>query len=201
MSVTAVAIVAGGYLAGSIPTGYWLVRLLRGEDLRSQGSGNMGGSNVWRTYGRGLGLPVVLFDVAKGFVPALVGTQVAGPFWGVLAGAAAMFGHWRPLFLGFKRGGKMVATCGGAFLGVAPLVALTVTVVWLVIFLLSRYASLASMLSAAMLPVAALLFSQRWPVIAFGVGAAAGVFLLHRANIGRLLHGTEHRFQLRRPAV
>jgi glycerol-3-phosphate acyltransferase PlsY len=70
-----------------------------------------------------------------------------------------------------------------------------------VIFLLSRYASLASMLSAAMLPVAALLLSQQWPVVAFGVGAAAGVFLLHRANIGRLLHGTEHRFQLRRPAV
>jgi glycerol-3-phosphate acyltransferase PlsY len=201
MSVTSIVIVVAGYLAGSIPTGYWVVRLLRGEDVRSRGSGNIGGSNVWRSYGRGLGLPVVLFDVAKGFAPALVGTQMARPLVGVLAGAAAMLGHWRPLFLGFQRGGKMVATCGGAFLGVAPLVGLACAAVWVMIFLLSRYASLASMLAAAMLPVAALLLSQQWPVVAFGVGAAAGVFLLHRANIGRLLHGTEHRFQLRRPAV
>jgi glycerol-3-phosphate acyltransferase PlsY len=196
--VTDVLFVVAGYLAGSIPTGYWLVRLLRGEDVRRQGSGNIGGSNVWRTYGKGLGLPVVLADLAKGFVPALVGTQLAGPLVGVLAGAAAMLGHWRPLFLGFQRGGKMVATCGGAFLGVAPLVGLACLAVWIVIFLLSRYASLASMLAAAMLPVAAVVLAQRWPVVVFGVVAASGVFLLHRANIGRLLHGTEHRFQLRR---
>jgi glycerol-3-phosphate acyltransferase PlsY len=201
MSVTAIAIVVAGYLAGSIPTGFWVVKLARGEDVRSRGSGNIGGSNVWRSYGRGLGIPVVLFDVAKGFAPALIGTQMARPLVGVLAGAAAMLGHWRPLFLGFQRGGKMVATCGGAFLGVAPLVGLVAAAVWVVIFLLSRYASLASLLASAMLPVAALLLSQQWPVIAFGVGAAAGVFLLHRANIGRLLHGTENRFQLRRPAT
>jgi glycerol-3-phosphate acyltransferase PlsY len=201
MSPTAISIVLAGYLAGSIPTGYWVVKLARGEDVRTKGSGNIGGSNVWRSYGRGLGLPVVAFDVAKGFAPALIGTQMARPLVGVLAGAAAMLGHWRPLFLGFQRGGKMVATCGGAFLGVAPLVGVVAAVVWVVIFLLSRYASLASLLSSAMLPVAALLLSQQWPVVAFGVGAAAGVFLLHRANIGRLLHGTEHRFQLRRPAV
>jgi glycerol-3-phosphate acyltransferase PlsY len=199
--MTSIAIVVAGYLAGSIPTGYWVVRLLRGEDVRAQGSGNIGGTNVWRTYGRWLGLPVVLLDVAKGFAPALVGTLVAGPLVGVLAGAAAMVGHWRPLFLRFQRGGKMVATCGGAFLGVAPLVALACVAVWIVIFLLSRYASLASMLSAAMLPVAALVLAQRWPVVVFGIGAAGGVFLLHRGNIGRLLHGTEHRFQLRRPAT
>jgi glycerol-3-phosphate acyltransferase PlsY len=149
-------------------------------------------------YGRGLGIPVVVFDVAKGFAPAFAGTHMARPLVGVLAGAAAMLGHWRPLFLGFQRGGKMVATCGGAFLGVAPLVALVAAAVWVVIFVLSRYASLASLLSSAMLPVAALLLSQQWPVVAFGVGAAAGVFLLHRANIGRLLHGTENRFELRR---
>jgi glycerol-3-phosphate acyltransferase PlsY len=196
--VTTVLFVVAGYLAGSIPTGYWLVLLFRGEDVRTVGSGNIGGTNVWRTYGRGLGLPVVLVDVAKGFLPAFVATQVAGPLAGVLAGAAAMLGHWRPLFLGFQRGGKMVATCGGALLGVAPIVAGACAVVWVALFLLARYASLASIGAAVALPFAALLFGEPWPIVAFSVGAGVGVFLLHRANIGRLLHGTEHRFQLRR---
>jgi glycerol-3-phosphate acyltransferase PlsY len=196
--VTTVLFVVAGYLAGSIPTGYWLVRLFRGEDVRTVGSGNIGGTNVWRTYGRRLGLPVVLVDVAKGFLPAFVATAVAGPLAGVLAGAAAMLGHWRPLFLGFQRGGKMVATCGGALLGVAPIVAGACAVVWVALFLLARYASLASIGAAVALPFAALLFAEPWPIVAFSVGAGAGVFLLHRANIGRLLHGTEHRFSLRR---
>jgi glycerol-3-phosphate acyltransferase PlsY len=196
--VTTALFAVAGYLAGSIPTGYWLVRIFRGEDVRTVGSGNIGGTNVWRSYGRGLGLPVVLVDVAKGFVPAFVATQVAGPLAGVLAGGAAMLGHWRPLFLGFQRGGKMVATCGGALLGVAPIVAGACAVVWVALFLAARYASLASIGAAVALPFAALLFGEPWPVVAFSVGAGAGVFLLHRANIGRLLHGTEHRFQLRR---
>jgi glycerol-3-phosphate acyltransferase PlsY len=127
-----------------------------------------------------------------------VGTLVEKPLIGVLAGAAAMLGHWRPLFLRFERGGKMVATCGGAVLGVAPFAALVVTAVWIVIFLVSRYASLASLLAAAVLPFAAVVLGYPWPVVLFGFGAGAGVFLLHRANIGRLLHGTEHRFELRR---
>src|SRR3954470_19761349 len=198
MSMTAFSIVLAGYLAGSIPTGYWVVKVFRGEDVRTKGSGNIGGSNVWRSYGRGLGLPVVAFDVAKGFAPALVGTQMARPLVGVLAGAAAMLGHWRPLFLGFQRGGKMVATCGGALLGVAPIVAGACAVVWVALFLAARYASLASIGAAVTLPFAALLFGEPWPIVAFSVGAGAGVFLLPRANIGRLLHGTEHRFQLRR---
>jgi glycerol-3-phosphate acyltransferase PlsY len=196
--VTTVLFVVAGYLAGSIPTGYWLVRIFRGEDVRTVGSGNIGGTNVWRTYGRWLGLSVVLVDVAKGFLPAFVATAVAGPLAGVLAGAAAMLGHWRPLFLGFQRGGKMVATCGGVLLGVAPIVAGACAIVWVAVFLAARYASLASIGAAVALPFAALLFGEPWPIVAFSVGAGAGVFLLHRANIGRLLHGTEHRFQLRR---
>src|SRR5919198_1791011 len=135
-------LIVAGYLAGSMPFGYWLVRIAKGVDIRTVGSGNIGASNVWRTYGRKLGVPVVLLDTLKGFVPALVATLVAGHLAGALAGAAAMLGHWRPLFLRFQRGGKMVATCGGAFLGVAPLVALACVAVWIVIFLLSRYASL-----------------------------------------------------------
>src|SRR5580765_6291400 len=113
---------AVGYLAGSMPFGYWLVRLTKGVDIRKVGSGNIGASNVWRTFGRGYGIPVVLLDTLKGFAPTLVATLVAGHLAGALTGGAAMLGHWRPIFLRFARGGKMVATCGGAFLGLAPIV-------------------------------------------------------------------------------
>ena len=118
-----ILIVAGGYLIGSIPFGVVVVRLFRGEDIRKQGSGNIGASNVWRVYGRWLGVPVALLDVAKGFVPALVGVKLGGEWVGVLAGAAAMLGHARPIWLGFSKGGKMVATAGGVVLALAPLAA------------------------------------------------------------------------------
>jgi glycerol-3-phosphate acyltransferase PlsY len=191
-------LVAAAYVAGSMPWGYWLVRLFRGEDVRTVGSGNIGGTNVWRVYGPTLGVPVVLLDTAKGFVPALVATILVGHGAGVLAGAAAMAGHWRPLFLGFRRGGKMVATCGGAFLGVAPIVGGLGAAIWILVFALTRYASVASMCAAVSLPLWAWLMGYPWPVIAFGVVAGAAVIVLHRANIQRLLHGQENRVDLRR---
>jgi glycerol-3-phosphate acyltransferase PlsY len=187
-----------GYLCGSMPWGYWLVRIFRHEDIRTKGSGNIGATNVWRVYGRRLGLPAVLLDTAKGFVPALVATLLAGHGAGVLAGAAAMLGHWRPLFLGFRKGGKMVATAGGAFLGVAPIVGGLAAAIWLVLFAVTRYASVASMVTAVSLGLWAWLLGYPWPVIAFGGFAGVGVLLLHRANIGRLWRGEESRFQLRR---
>ena len=199
--MTTVAFVVAGYVLGSMPWGYWLVRLFRHEDVRTVGSGNIGGTNVWRVYGRWLGVPVVLLDTAKGFAPAFAATMVVGHGAGVLAGAAAMLGHWRPLFLRWKRGGKMVATCGGAFLGVAPIVGGIGLAVWIVVFLLLRYASVASMVGAVSLPLWAWLIGYPWPVIAFGVVAGAAVVFLHRANIGRLVRGKENRFQLRRPAT
>ena len=193
-------VVAGGYLLGSIPFGYWLVRLLRGEDVRERGSGNIGATNVWRTYGRRYGIPVMLLDVAKGFVPGLVGVLVSGDLVGVLAGGAAMAGHWRPLFLGLRRGGKTVATAGGVFWAVAPLVAVVAAAVWLVLFFGVRYASVASMCAALSLPLLAWLFGEPWPVIVFGGVAALAVLVLHRANIGRLRSGTENRVELGRAA-
>jgi glycerol-3-phosphate acyltransferase PlsY len=141
---------------------------------------------------------VVLLDTAKGFVPALVFGIVVSPLAGVLAGAGAMLGHSRPLFLRFARGGKMVATCGGAFLGVAPLVGAAGLAIWVVLFVLTRYASVASIAAAVSLPVAAALLGYEWPVIVFAAAAAAAVVVLHRANIRRLLKGTENRFELRR---
>jgi glycerol-3-phosphate acyltransferase PlsY len=192
------AFVAAGYLCGSLTFGYWLVRIFRGEDIRTMGSGNVGATNVWRVYGPKLGLPAALLDTAKGFAPAFAATVVVGHGAGVLAGAAAMLGHWRPIFLGFQKGGKMVATAGGAFLGVAPLVGAAGAGVWILVFALTRYASVASVTAAGSLELWAWLFGYPWPVIAFGAAAGAGVAFLHRANIARLVRGEENRFELRR---
>ncbi|HET7571117.1 MAG TPA: glycerol-3-phosphate 1-O-acyltransferase PlsY [Gaiellaceae bacterium] len=189
-------LVAAGYVAGSMTWGLWLVRVFRGEDIRTKGSGNIGASNVWRVYGKTLGLPAVLLDTAKGFAPALLGVLLVGHGTGVLAGAAAMLGHWRPLFLGFRRGGKMVATAGGAFLGVAPAVGGVAAGVWLLVFLAARYPSVASMVAALSLALWAWLLGYPWPVIAFGAFAGVGVVFLHRANIERLRRGEENRSTL-----
>jgi acyl phosphate:glycerol-3-phosphate acyltransferase len=198
VNATAALVVLGGYLLGSMPFGYWVVLLLKHEDIRKVGSGNIGATNVWRAYGKSYGIPIVVLDVAKGFVPALVGTSLEGELVGVLAGGAAMLGHWRPLFLGFQKGGKMVATAGGTLLGVAPLLGLAGIAVWVVVFLVSRYASLASIAAAMALPVLALALGEPWPVVVFSVIAAVAVLVLHRANIARLRAGTESRFRLRR---
>src|SRR3954452_4568874 len=194
------ALVAFGYLLGSCPWGYWLVRLFEHEDIPTVGSRNIRATNVWRTYGRRLGLPVVVLDVLKGFVPAVLGLLLVNHFAGICAGAAAMAGHWRPIFLRFAKGGKMVATCGGVFFGVAPLVALSAGVVWLAVFLSIRYASVASILAGIALPVFAALYGYPLSVIVFGVGAAAAILFLHRGNLRRLRAGTESRFHFRRTA-
>jgi glycerol-3-phosphate acyltransferase PlsY len=185
-------------VAGSIPTGYWLVAAVKRTDIRQHGSGNIGGTNVWRVYGWKLGAPVVVLDTLKGFAPAFVATLTVSHLAGVLAGGAAMLGHWRPMFLRWQRGGKVVATCGGAFLGVAPIVGGIGAAVWIVTFLLFRYASLASIVSALAVPVIAVLLGEPWPVIAFAAVAAIAVIVLHRGNINRLRAGTENRFRFRR---
>ena len=194
------AAVVGGYLLGSLPFGYWLPRIFRGEDIRRQGSGNVGASNVFRVYGRRLGIAVALLDLGKGCAAALLGLWAGGALIGVLAGAAAMIGHARPIFLRFEKGGKMVATGGGVFLALAPLAALGCIGVWLIVFLLTRYASLASIATALALAILILVIGYPWPVTAFAIAGAAAVVLLHRHNIRRLLGGTEHRFEHRPPA-
>jgi acyl phosphate:glycerol-3-phosphate acyltransferase len=191
--------VLGGYLLGSMPFGYWLPRILRGEDIRQHGSGNIGASNVFRVYGRRIGIAVALLDLAKGFAAALLGIWAGGALVGVLAGAAAMIGHARPVYLRFEKGGKMVATAGGAFFALAPLAALCCVGVWIAVFLLTRYASVASIVTAIALIGFVLLFGADWPVVAFAAAGTAAIVLLHRHNIRRLAGGTEHRFQLRKP--
>lgn len=194
--MTFALIVVGGYLLGSCPWGYWLVRLLRREDIRKIGSGNIGGTNVWRTYGRSLGLPVIALDALKGFVPAFIGATQVSHLCGILAGAAAMLGHSRPLFLRFARGGKMVATGAGVFLAIALWAILVAAGVWVVLFLATRYASIASIAAALVTPIGAAAFGYPTSVVVFAAIAAAGVVFLHRGNVHRLLAGTENRVQI-----
>jgi acyl phosphate:glycerol-3-phosphate acyltransferase len=195
--VTFALIVAFGYLLGSCPWGYWLVRVFRGEDVRSLGSGGIGASNVWRGYGRRLGIPVVALDTLKGFAPALVGVLAVSHLCGIIAGAAAMLGHARPLYLRFEKGGKMVATGGGVLFAVCPWAALAIGGVWLATFAISRYTSLASIVSAFALPVVAVAIGYPLSVDVFAAGTGLAILFLHRSNLRRLRAGTENRFRQR----
>jgi glycerol-3-phosphate acyltransferase PlsY len=194
--VSYVAAVLGGYLAGSIPTGYWLVRLVRGIDIRRVGSRSIGATNVWRVTGWKVGVPTILVDVAKGLVPALVASLLVDDAAGVLAGFAAMVGHARPVFLKFERGGKAVATTGGMMAGLAPLVAAGALTVWFLTFLVARYVSVASIAAALSLPVFAFALAESWPVRVVTLAAAGAIVLLHRENIRRLFARREPRVRL-----
>jgi glycerol-3-phosphate acyltransferase PlsY len=192
LSIGQVGLVALAYLLGSMPWGYWIVRVARGEDIRRHGSGNTGATNVWRTFGARLGLATAVLDFLKGFVPALLGTLVYGSGTGVVATAAAMLGHSFPIFLGFG-GGKGVATGAGAMLALSPLCFAIAAVVFLAVLWLFRYVSLASMTAAVTIAIAAFATGQPWPVIALTCVGAGAVVLRHRANIGRLRLGQEPR--------
>jgi acyl phosphate:glycerol-3-phosphate acyltransferase len=191
--------VVAGYLLGALPFGYWVPRLVRGEDVRTLGSGNVGASNVFRVYGRSLGIPVALLDVAKGFAAASLGLWAGGALIGVLAAAAAMLGHARPIFLRFQKGGKMAATAGGATFALAPLVAVCCVGLWLVVFALTRYASVATIVTAGALALLVIALGYPWPIVLFGVAGGVAVIGMHHQNIRRLFAGTEHRFELHRP--
>ncbi len=181
-----------GYLLGSMPWGYWVVRWFRGEDVRKVGSGNTGTANVWRNYGPRLGLATAVLDVLKGFVPALIGVLWLNPTAGVLGAAGAMVGHAWPIFLGLS-GGKAVATAAGAMLALSPVAAVIVVAVWFVVLWTTRYSSLASMVGAVTAVVSTVVLGNDWAVVAFASVAAAVIVWRHRTNIRRLLAGTETR--------
>lgn len=183
------------YLLGAVPASYWLGRA-RGIDLRQVGSGNLGATNLYRAAGWGAAIPAGLFDVAKGAVPVLVfGPRAGGGIWiPVLLGAAAVVGHVFSVFVAFK-GGKGVATAAGVVLGIAPWATLVSLGVWLLVLRLSGYVSLSSIIAAALLPVGIwLLHPVLRPSILMFVALGGIVILTHRANIQRLLAGTESRF-------
>ena len=187
------------YLAGSIPSAYIAGRL-RGVDLRKHGSGNLGATNVVRVLGAKTGAVVFVADLLKGFLPVYflpMYTETLRPeLWALVYGVAAIAGHVKPIFLLGKGGGKGVATASGVFLALAFVPMLVAEVVWIATFYFTRYVSLASLLGAAVLPIAilALYREPQSPVFVASVIIAAFVFWTHRANIGRLRRGEEHRF-------
>lgn len=187
------------YLAGSIPSAYIAGRA-RGVDLRQHGSGNLGATNVVRVLGPRIGGAVFLADFFKGFLPVyflpIVADTLQPQLWALVYGVAAILGHVKPIFLLGRGGGKGVATASGVFTALAPLPMLISMVTWIIVFAISRYVSLASLCGAAVLPVAiyALHRDPQSPVFIASIIIAAFVFWTHRANIGRLRRGEEHRF-------
>jgi acyl phosphate:glycerol-3-phosphate acyltransferase len=188
--------VLASYLVGAIPTSYLTVRLVKGQDLRTLGSGNLGATNLYRVLGWKYAVPVGLFDILKGAVPVLVFAPRAGggDLVALLLGAAAVIGHAFPVFLKF-RGGKGVATGAGVVLGLAPWAFLAALVTWVLLVKVSGYVSLASIVAALVLPPAVyLLHPERRQLVMLFVALAALIIVLHGKNIRRLLSGTEHRF-------
>jgi len=188
------------YLCGGIPAAYLAGRWVRGIDLREHGSGNLGATNVFRVLGWKAGLAVLLFDTAKGALPVWLlprGIASSAPTqWALAFGIVAILGHVRSPFLRWKAGGKGVATAGGVFLALATIPTLISLVAWAATVYLSGYVSLASLVAAVLLPLSiAILMGLRAPVLALSVLVALFVFWTHRANIGRLLRGEEHRFR------
>lgn len=193
MTDSALAI-ALGYLLGALPFGY-LAGRLRGIDLRNVGSGNTGGTNAVRVLGPKLGVPVIALDIFKGTAAVLLAGLFGGVGTEVLAATAAMVGHAFPVFLRF-RGGKAVATGAGAMLGLAPYVAVTVIAIWILVGVVTRYVSVASMVAAVAFVVLTVATGRSWPIVAFTLFANVVVFWRHRANIARLRSGTENRLNL-----
>jgi glycerol-3-phosphate acyltransferase PlsY len=188
------------YVSGSIPAAY-LAGKWSDVDLRAHGSGNLGATNVLRVLGPRVGGAVFAVDIAKGalpvwFLPGLTGATGDTRTWiAVACGVAAIVGHIRPVFLGFGKGGKGVATTCGVFLALAPLQTLLTLLIFTVVVVSSGYVSLSSLTGAISLPVL-LAASVGWKSPLFYVSVLTGVFVFwtHRANIERLRAGTEYRF-------
>jgi glycerol-3-phosphate acyltransferase PlsY len=204
MLLALIWIAAAAYLLGSIPVGYLLVRFFRRQDIRTFGSGNIGATNVLRSGGKVLGAATFALDVFKGAAAVMLGALVAAPFLPMmpqrnveaLCALCAVLGHMFPVWLRF-RGGKGVATGFGVFLVAAPLAAVSALTLFALVFALTRYVSLASILGAASFPIFAW-FMVEGPRPAFFVAVQAIVAVLiiikHHPNIRRLLAGNENRF-------
>jgi glycerol-3-phosphate acyltransferase PlsY len=196
-------LLAASYLLGAIPAAYVAGRLARGIDLREHGSGNLGATNTFRVLGAKVAAPVMLFDVAKGFVPAFLFQRWdSSPDWrwALAYGVAAIVGHVFSIYMRFK-GGKGVATGAGVFLGLAPLAVGVAFVVWLVALRAGRMVSLASILAAVSLVAVLWMRGEPIEVRVLGTAVAAFIIFAHRSNVRRILRGQEPRFGSPRAAA
>ncbi|MHB0954292.1 MAG: glycerol-3-phosphate 1-O-acyltransferase PlsY [Allorhizobium sp.] len=186
-----IAVLSLGYLLGSVPFGLILTRMAGHGDLRSIGSGNIGATNVLRTGNKKLAAATLLLDALKATAAALAAQAVFGGNAGLLAGFAAFIGHLFPVWLGFK-GGKGVATYIGTLLGVAPLMVLVFAAIWLTVAVVSRISSLSALVAMLVIPVVLwILGAQETSLVTAAMSAIS--WWRHKANIERLIAGTESR--------
>jgi glycerol-3-phosphate acyltransferase PlsY len=196
-NVIRIGVIVFAYLMGSIPVGVILGKL-KGVDPRKTGSGNIGATNVMRAGGKVLGIATLLGDAVKGFVPiALAGALGCDALTVAIVGLAAFLGHVFPVFLGFK-GGKGVATALGVYLALRPLVILGAFIVFLIVFLIWRYMSLASMIGAIAVPIGLYLIKAPWEFVAMAGIIGILVIIRHKENISRLLKGTENKLTFKK---
>ena len=182
------------YLLGSIPNGLIFGKLIWKKDLRQFGSGNIGATNAWRVIGKQAGILIFLLDFLKGAVSVLLAKIFAGSaLVMVAAGLFAILGHTFSIFLKL-RGGKGVATGLGVIAMLMPKVTAIVFLTWLVIFFVTRYVSVASIIAAALTPILAVVFGEPIEFIILGLLAAAFIIFRHKENISRLKNGRENRF-------
>jgi glycerol-3-phosphate acyltransferase PlsY len=198
------ALLALAYIAGATPTSLWLGKALYGVDLRTKGSGNLGGTNAFRVLGWRTALPVIIVDVAKGWFPVWYFPQIqldsAPSTWALAYGGAAVLGHVFSFWVGFK-GGKGIATSAGALLGLAPIAVAICIGVWIAAVAVTRIVSVASLSAAITLPVAVYFVPGREGTTTLWFAAAISVFVMwsHRSNILRLLRGEESSFRRAAP--
>jgi len=198
---TGLLAVAIAYLLGGIPFGYLLVRLTTGKDVRAEGSGNIGATNVLRTTGRGAGVATLILDIAKGILAVWIADKLTdgSDLWMSLAALAVMAGHAFPVFLKFQ-GGKAVASFIGAFLYLTPLPLLAVLVVFLLTVSITRYISAGSILAAGAFPFGVwMILHPSAPILLASFVAGGFIVYRHKSNIQRLKEGTENAFRWRRP--
>jgi glycerol-3-phosphate acyltransferase PlsY len=186
------------YFTGSVPTGLWIGRGLRGIDIRNYGSGNLGATNAFRVLGKGLGSLVLLIDVLKGVIPVvlyprLVGIESPTPGIEMLIGAGAIAGHVLSCFVHFK-GGKGVATALGVFLAIAPPEMFIILAIGIIIIAVTGYVSLASITGATLLPIFLFASGRPTSVLFVAILISAIVLWRHRSNLVRLVQGRENRF-------
>ena len=197
LNISTLLTLLAAYLLGSIPNGLLIARL-KGVDIRKVGSGNIGATNVFRSVGKSWGILTFVCDALKGFLPAWLfpqlvdGTHAA---LGIFCGALAIAGHNWPVFLKFK-GGKGVATSAGVLLGIAPAAVGLGLLSWLILFLSTRYVSVASIGAAIVVPLAGWFLYRDGRLLPITLAILGLVTVIrHQANIRRLIAGTEHRFE------
>ena len=205
-----ILVVVIAYLLGSIPTGF-LVARARGVDIRTVGSGNIGATNVFRILGKPAGIFVMLADAAKGWLAVFLiakwvadwfhptASEHAHEWFHLCAGIAAILGHNYTCWLGFK-GGKGIATSAGVLVALVPLPLLIILSIWIMVFSVSRYVSLASISASFVLPFAAWLTGASSTIVLVTAGLGALAIYKHKANLQRLINGTENRINFKKPS-